>query len=156
MHDSSGQINWNIGTVFSHRDSVSQQVMRGEELLSLNRGKLSRASPFHADTVSTIYISRTTCMMQPILIQGQKSAKLAQGSKLQAYLRTRSACMILSEIGILNSVWKFGKDDGLIWTSSFCYVPCLCFEMIITPKTKNPTSLEVPRSMHIYITMLLP
>jgi hypothetical protein len=48
-------------------------------------------------------------MMQPILIKGQKSDK-EQGS----CRRTRSACMILSEIGILNSVWKFGKDDGLI------------------------------------------
>jgi hypothetical protein len=27
----------------------------GEELLIWNRGELSRASPFHADTVSTIY-----------------------------------------------------------------------------------------------------
>ncbi len=132
------QINWNIGTV---------QVMRGRNFWA---GIAASSREPHLSMLTLCPPSTyqgPSCMMQPILIKGQKSDKLAQGSC--AGVRTRSACMILSQIGRLNSVWKIGKDDGLIWTLSFCYLSLL-WDDNNTPKTKTPqVSKYQLRSVHM-------
>jgi hypothetical protein len=133
---------------------ISGQCFTAEELLSSN---ISR------QTLGSLTFPCWHCVHHHLFIRdhlhdatntgfkGKKSDKLAQRSCRRTY-QISMHDLIYQNIGIWNSFWKFGKDDGLLWTLRFCYLSLLWDDN--HSQNENPTSLKVPIKVYAYITML--